>query len=99
MGFCSTECTSRMYQPRGVLNQMQLTISSKLLRVSAPEYRSQGVYCTARHDTLHTLRLDEISSDVSRSRQMFVCTLRSGCKQPVQLVPGAKFGYHNGVIL
>ena len=60
------------------LNKIQFMTSIKLLHVSASGYHhkkviqnTHSVY-TARHDTLHTLNLDKITSDHIRSTQMFV---------------------------
>jgi hypothetical protein len=36
---------------------------------------------TARHDAHHTLHVDEMPSDHIRTRQMFVCILRTDNKQ------------------
>jgi hypothetical protein len=68
-----------MYQPRVALKQVQLTVSIKLLHVSAPGCRSQGVYPPdTTHFTLHALDLDDISSDdQDRGRCLYAHCVRS----------------------
>ena len=56
---------------------------------TSKEYKS--VHYTARHDTLHTVHTDEISSLTPRHRQMFVCLLLTEYKQ---LTACTWKGYH-----
>jgi hypothetical protein len=82
MLFTSRIFLSFVYQPTNALKKTQFTTNIIPLRVPAPGCDPQGVlqikriYNTARHDTLHTLHLDEISSDrKDRDRRLYAqCT-------------------------